>query len=108
MDRGAWRATVHGIANCLGRTEHTGYSISFDIIVNLICQMQRSYIIFLSCQQHPLFDTKQTQNVEEKTWSQGPGNKGLEAGFAGAGGKAQISEAGISVHLHNQNAMHAI
>ena len=50
-----------------------------------VCQMQHSYIIFLSCQQHPLFDTNQTQNIEEKTWSQGPGNKGLEAGFTGAG-----------------------
>ena len=73
-----------------------------------VCQMQHSYIIFLSCQQHPLFDTNQTQNIEEKTWSQGPGNKGLEAGFTGAGGKAQISAAGISVHLYNQNAMQAI
>ena len=73
-----------------------------------LCQMQRSCIIFLSCQQHPLFDTNQTQNVEEKTWSQGPGNKGLEAGFTGAGGKAQISAAGISAHLYNQNAMQAI
>ena len=34
MTRAAWRATGHGVANSLGRTEHTQNSISFDIIVN--------------------------------------------------------------------------
>ena len=33
-----------------------------------------------------LFKRNQTQSVEEeKTWNQGPGNKGLEAGFPGTG-----------------------
>ena len=37
MDRGAWRAIFHGIANSLGTTEEVRHSISFDIIVNLLC-----------------------------------------------------------------------
>ena len=56
-----------------------------------LCQIQHSHIIFLSHRENPLFERNQTESVE-KTWSQGPGIKGLEAGFAGAGvAKAWIS-----------------
>ena len=85
MDRGAWRVTVHGVANSLARlcTQHT---VSFDIIVNLLCQMQHPYNHYLKPSRKALFKRNQPQSVEEeKTWSQGPGNKGLEAGFRGAG-----------------------
>ena len=45
---------------------------------------------------NPLFKRNQTQSLEEeKTWSQGPENKGLEDGFMGPGaGKAWISAVG--------------
>jgi len=51
-DRGACRVTVHGVTNSLARlcTQHT---VSFDIIGNLVCQMQRPYIIILSHQEKP-------------------------------------------------------
>ena len=47
-----WRVTVHGVTNSLARlcTQHT---VSFDIIGNLLCQMQRPYIIILSHQEKP-------------------------------------------------------
>ena len=46
----------------------------------------------------------QPQSVEEeKTWSQGPGNKGLEAGFRGAyffiAGRYEFSNKGADVFL---------
>ena len=63
------------------------------------CRMQRSCISFLNRQQKPLFERNQTQSVEEKTWSQGPWNNGLEASFEGAGpGKGRILGAGTQ-HL---------
>ena len=37
MDRGAWRAIFHGVAYSLGTTEEVRHSMSFDIIVNLLC-----------------------------------------------------------------------
>ena len=37
MDRGAWRAIFHGVANSLGTTEEILHTISFDIIGNLLC-----------------------------------------------------------------------
>ena len=41
---------------------------------------------YLKPSRKALFKRNQTQSVEEeKTWSQGPGNNGLEAGFTGAG-----------------------
>ena len=48
-----------------------------------------------------LFKRNQTQSVEEeKTWSQGPGNKGLEAGFPGAGaGKGADLGGGDSMNI---------
>ena len=51
-DRGACRVTVHGVTNSLARlcTQHT---VSFDIIGNLLCQMQCPYIIILSHQEKP-------------------------------------------------------
>ena len=65
-----------------------------------LCQMQHSHIIFLSHRENPLFERNQTQSIEEKTWSQGLGIKGLEAGFAGAGvAKAQISGGGDSAFI---------
>ena len=47
-----WRVTVHGVTNSLARlcTKHT---VSFDIIGNLLCQMQCPYIIILSHQEKP-------------------------------------------------------
>ena len=44
MDRGAWRALVHGVANSLGTTEEVRHSISFHIIVNLLCVKSSSHI----------------------------------------------------------------
>ena len=37
MDREAWRAIFLGVANSLSMTEEVRHSISFDIIVNLLC-----------------------------------------------------------------------
>ena len=110
MDRGAWRVTVHGVANSLARlcTQHT---VSFDIIVNLLCQMQHPYNHYLKPSRKALFKRNQPQSVEEeKTWSQGPGNKGPEAGFQGSWGGERRESRGrrLSVRLHNQHALHAI
>ena len=44
MDRGAWWATVRGVANSLGTTEEVRHSISFDIIVNLLCVKSSTHI----------------------------------------------------------------
>ena len=41
-----------------------------------------------------LFKRNQTQIVQEKTWSQGPGNKGREAGFAGTGAGTGVNLGG--------------
>ena len=42
--------------------------------------------LYLKLSKKSLLKINQTQRVEEeKTWSQGPGNKGLEGGFPGAG-----------------------
>ena len=48
-----------------------------------------------------LLRRNQIQSVEEeKTWSQGPGNEGLEAGFLGAGvGKGANLEGGDSANI---------
>ena len=37
MDTGAWGAIFHEVTNSLGTTEEVRHSISFDIIVNLLC-----------------------------------------------------------------------
>ena len=44
MDRGAWRAIVHGVANSLGTTEEVRHCLSFNIIVNLLCVKSSTHI----------------------------------------------------------------
>ena len=54
---------------------------------------------YLKLSKTSLLKRNQTQSVkEEKTWSQGPGNKGLEGGFLGAG-------AGKGVNLRGGDSM---
>ena len=61
--------------------------------------MEHSRIIFVSHRENPLFERNQTQSIE-KTWSQGPGIQGLEAGFTGTGvGKGRISGGGDSAYV---------
>ena len=56
---------------------------------------------YLKLSKTSLLKRNQTQSVEEeKTWSQGPGNKGLEAGFPGAGaGKGENLGGGDSAFI---------
>ena len=56
---------------------------------------------YLKLSKTSLLKRNQTQSVEEeKTWSQGPGNKGLEAGFLGAGeGKGANLRGGDSMNI---------
>ena len=44
MDRGAWTATVQGVANSLSMTEWVRQSISFDIVVILLCVKYSAHI----------------------------------------------------------------
>ena len=56
--------------------------------------MQRPYSIILSHREKPYSKEIRPSVEEEKTWSQGPGNKGREAGFAGTGAGTGVNLGG--------------
>ena len=110
MDRGAWRATVHGVANSLSMTEWVRHSISFDIIVKLLCVKCSAPITLSYAVKKSFIQTKSDpectgENMESGAWEQGTG-KGLH-GHCG-GERRESRGRRLSIHLHNQHALHAI
>ena len=56
MDRGAWTAIFHGVANSLGTTEEVRHSFIRHYSEPSLCQIQHPYIIILSRQQNPYWE----------------------------------------------------
>ena len=78
MGRGAWRATVHGVANSLSMTEWVRHSISFDIIVKLLCVKCSAPITLSYAVKKSFIQTKSDpectgENMEAQAWEQGTG-----------------------------------
>ena len=110
-DRGAWRATVHGVANTLSTTEWVRDSISLDSRVNLLCVKCSTHISLSLAIKKSLIQKKSDpecrggENMESGAWEQGTGswlhgNWGRE--------KRDSQGRGLSIHLHNQNPLHTI
>ena len=110
MDRGAWRVTVHGVANSLARlcTQHT---VSFDIIVNLLCVKCSAHISLSYAIKKSLIQKKSApecrggENMESGAWEQGTGSWLQGSGY---GERRESRGRGLSVHLHNEHAPHPI
>ena len=110
MDRGAWRATVHGVANSLSMTEWVRHSISFDIIVKLLCVKCSAPITLSYAVKKSFIQTKSDpdctgENMESGAWEQGTG-KGLH-GHCG-GERRESRGRRLSIHLHNLHALRAM
>ena len=111
MHRGAWRATVHGVANSLSTTECVRHSISFDIIVNLLCVKCSAPISLSYTIKKSLIQTKSDpecpagENMESGAWEQGTGSW-LHESWGGE--RRDSRERGLKLHLHNQHALRAM
>ena len=111
MDRSAWRATVHGVTNNLSTTEWVQDSISLDSIVNLLCVNCSAHISLSLATKKSLIQKKSDpecrggENMESGAWEQGTGSwlRGNRCGD-----RRESRGRGLSVHLHNDNALHAI
>ena len=110
MDRSAWRATVHGVTNNLSTTEWVQDSISLDSIVNLLCVKCCAHISLSLATKKSLIQKKsdpecQGENMESGAWEQRMGSW-IHGSWGGERRESQGK--GLSIYLHNQNALHKI